>query len=227
MAAISTTRIPNRRLQYDDPPFLYGVASGDPDHESVTLWTKLFDVDDGDEIVYAVYDENQGESFSSNSTWGSVYVEEDVDYTIRVRVSNLNPKTRYAYRFLHLKSSRYSRLGRTNTAPHPDDESIDRIEMGFGSCSNVASVYLNVYREVALLANSISTFPTNEDEGVPAFFVHLGDTFYWGDGNPFRASKDSCIGRNGENALENVPGIPFQERCEESYGETYATNGGF
>ncbi|MGW0517740.1 alkaline phosphatase D family protein [Crossiella sp. NPDC003009] len=96
-------------------PFTLGVASGDPEPDSVVLWTRLTGAPDlpltvhwqlsadpaGTRVVRA------GET-DALPEWG---------HSVHVEVDGLEPSTEYFFRFRH--GRHLSLTGRTRTAPHP------------------------------------------------------------------------------------------------------------
>lgn len=66
---------------------------------------------------------------------GQVYTSSDIDYTVKVEASGLKPFTQYYYQFNVCGSTNYSPIGKTKTAPRPDDE-VTEIGLAVYSCSN-------------------------------------------------------------------------------------------
>jgi alkaline phosphatase D len=96
-------------------------------------------------------------------------VLKDADWTCRVLAAGLSPATEYWYRFSD-DSGAGSRIGRTFTAPHPDDARA--VRFAFASCQSVNEGAQNAYRRMIW-----------EDERAPAdqrlsFVLHLGDFIY-------------------------------------------------
>jgi phosphodiesterase/alkaline phosphatase D-like protein len=122
--------------------FSTGVMSGDPAPDAVTLWSRL----DGQEAsrLRVTVEVAKDESF------GSVVLRRDVpiarlrDHTCKVRVTGLQPDTRYFFRFATRDSS--SPVGRTQTAPPPDSQRPIRI--GYFSCQDFSSGYYGVYAKL-------------------------------------------------------------------------------
>lgn len=127
--------------------FTHGVASGDPYSDSVILWTRASPNLDNDKSNATVegtvplynHDTEQYVRTSSNPvclsytvatdeglsevvTEGKAYTSSDIDYTLKVEASGLEPFTQYYYQFSVCDSDKKSPLGRTKTAPRPDDD---------------------------------------------------------------------------------------------------------
>src|SRR4051812_40157001 len=98
----------------DPTPFPQGIASGDPSPDGVLLWTR---VEGASEVSYEVAGDRD---FHTIVTSGIEVVSIDSDATVRVEVTGLAPRTTYWYRFT--ANGVTSPVGRTRTAPLPDDD---------------------------------------------------------------------------------------------------------
>ena len=143
-----------------------GVASGDPDPNSVFLWTRR-PFDSGRQLLTVEVAED--EAFRRVVAYAPAPVSEASDWTTRVLVGGLKPSRTYWYRFTDAQGNG-SRIGRTRTAPRPDDPR--PVNFAFVSCQDVNEGKLNAYRRMIF-----------EDERAPAaaqldFVLHLGDFIY-------------------------------------------------
>jgi alkaline phosphatase D len=147
--------------------FPQGVASGDPDHTSVILWTRRpFNVDSSQVLDLEVAEDPD---FHRVVARAAAPVAADSDWTTRVLVAGLKPSHTYWYRFTD-KDGNGSRIGRTRTAPSPDDKR--PVNFAFVSCQDVNEGTLNAYRRMIF-----------EDERAALqdqleFVLHLGDFIY-------------------------------------------------
>lgn len=115
-----------------DRVFPQGLASGDPRSDRVILWcrvepsalTKTASDDIELELVVAG-DEDLGDVVQRTKVWARA----DADHTVHVEVSGLAPGRAYHYRFA--ASGTTTRVGRTRTAPSPDDD----VAVRFAFCS--------------------------------------------------------------------------------------------
>jgi alkaline phosphatase D len=150
-------------------PFTLGVASGDPRHNSVVLWTRLapepFDSDGrggmSSTSVRVDYEVARNESFRTVVRRGSVIATAALGHSVHPEVSGLLPDRHYWYRFRvgpHL-----SPVGRTRTTPHPHF-SPRRLTFAFASCQSWKDGYYTAYDHLA-----------EEDLDL---VVHLGDYIY-------------------------------------------------
>ena len=98
--------------------FPEGVASGDPDHQSVILWTRR-PFEKGEREVLTV-EVAEDEAFRHVVATASAPVSRAADWTSRVLVAGLKPASTYWYRFTDADGNG-SRVGRTVTAPAADD----------------------------------------------------------------------------------------------------------
>lgn len=147
--------------------FPEGVASGDPTHDSVILWTRRpFDEGAARRLTVEVAEDA---AFGRVVASVAAPVLPQADWTCRVLVGGLKPAREYFYRFTDDQGNG-SRIGRTLTAPRPDDRRT--VNFAFVSCQDVNEGKLNAYRRMIF-----------EDERKPAperlgFVLHLGDFIY-------------------------------------------------
>ncbi len=145
-----------------------GVASGDPAPDSVILWTRRAP-DAGAGAHRLTVEVSGDEGFSHVVARGDVEVGAATDWTCRFLAAGLKPAREYWYRFVD-EAGNMSRVGRTLTAPAPDD---DRpVRFAFVSCQDVTNGALNAYRRMIY-----------EDLRRPrpeqlSFVLHLGDFIY-------------------------------------------------
>ncbi|MGI4745586.1 MAG: alkaline phosphatase D family protein, partial [Janthinobacterium lividum] len=144
-----------------------GVASGDPDEDSVILWTRRpFDPSQSGNLVVEVAED---EGFDRVVAAKRVRVEAVSDWTCRVLVGGLSPDRVYWYRFTDAGGFG-SRVGRTMTAPDPHDAR--DVRFAFVCCQNVNQGAQNAYRRMIY----------EDDRGAPTdrlgFVLHLGDFIY-------------------------------------------------
>ncbi|KAF5561538.1 alkaline phosphatase [Fusarium phyllophilum] len=181
----------NVAFQPEELNFTHGVASGDPWPNSVILWTRIAPGNvssadtapiDGTEPLYShetkkfieadpnpiclhwkVFPVGKKDSKSVVSS-GKAYTTADIDYTVEAK--GLKPLTTYNYQFTVCDSKRSSPVGKTKTAPRPDDD-VSEINLAVFSCSAYSEVpgYFNVYGNAAR--------KDNHD-----WVVHLGDYIY-------------------------------------------------
>src|SRR6266404_5006944 len=142
-----------------------GVASGDPDSESVLLWTRR-PPKEGKAPNRLTVEIAEDEHFNRVIATAETAISEASDWTCRVLAAKLKPAKVYWYRFVD--SEGYgSRIGRTITAPA--DADTRPVHFAFVSCQNANQGAQNAYRRMIF-----------EDERAPehdrlGFVLHLGD----------------------------------------------------
>jgi alkaline phosphatase D len=148
--------------------FPQGVASGDPDAESVILWTRRppREASRANRLTLEV---SEREDFARLAARGEAVLSADTDWTCRVLAAGLRAGTVYWYRFIDDQGAS-SRTGRTMTAP--GDTDVRPVRFVFVSCENHQLGACNAYRRMIW-----------EDERAPQteqieFVMHLGDFFY-------------------------------------------------
>ncbi|MEO6392847.1 MAG: alkaline phosphatase D family protein [Pyrinomonadaceae bacterium] len=144
-----------------------GVASGDPDQNSVILWTRRPLTEGSRQLLTVEVAEDQ--AFRRVIAHAPAPVSAAADWTTRVLIGGLKPAHTYWYRFTDADGNG-SRVGRTITAPKPNDTRT--VNFTFASCQDVNEGTLNAYRRMIY-----------EDERAPAadqlgFVLHLGDFIY-------------------------------------------------
>ncbi|MGI5214442.1 alkaline phosphatase D family protein [Plantactinospora sp. CA-290183] len=155
-------------------PFKLGVASGEPEPNSVVLWTRLApsplnaDGQGGmaNADVTVEWQVSSNERFSSLVASGSVTARYAQAHSVHVVAGGLAPDADYYYRFR--AQGHISAVGRTRTAPAVGTFGRDLV-MAFASCAHYESGYYTAYRRLA--------------EDAPGLVLHLGDYIYEGGTN--------------------------------------------
>lgn len=147
--------------------FAEGVASGDPAPDGVLLWTR-YPAAAGERALLMV-EVAEDEAFTRVVASQQIAVEAAADWTCRVLVGDLAPRTVYWYRFTDAAGNG-SRIGRTITAPAEDDER--PVAFTFVSCQNANQGAQNAYRR--MIHDDLAK-PASEQLG---FVLHLGDFIY-------------------------------------------------
>jgi alkaline phosphatase D len=157
------------RIRWHERRDLYpqGVASGDPDPHSVILWTRRPFIQGTRQLLTVEVAED--EAFRRVIAHAQAPVSSAADWTARVLIGGLKPARIYWYRFTDTDGNG-SRVGRTSTAPLPNDPRT--VNFAFVSCQDINEGKLNAYRRMIY-----------EDERAPvaeqlAFVLHLGDFIY-------------------------------------------------
>ena len=133
------------RVKWRERRDLYpeGVASGDPDPNSVILWTRR-PFGDGERHMLTV-EVAEDEHFRRVVAHAPAPVSAAADWTARVLVGGLKPSRVYWYRFTDADGNG-SRVGRTITAPTTNDPR--PVNFAFVSCQDVNEGKLNAYRRM-------------------------------------------------------------------------------
>jgi alkaline phosphatase D len=144
-----------------------GVASGDPDAHSVILWTRRPFGDGERHLLTAEIAED--EAFRRVVAHAPAPVSAASDWTTRVVAGGLEPARTYWYRFTDAQGNG-SRVGRTKTAPLPDDPR--PVNFAFVSCQDVNEGKLNAYRR--MIFEDLAAAAADQLD----FVFHLGDFIY-------------------------------------------------
>ncbi|WP_281212442.1 alkaline phosphatase D family protein [Shewanella insulae] len=138
--------------------FLHGIASGDPTHSAVILWTRVTPDTDGD--VKVGWEIASDANFTQMISNGETTTNADRDYTVKVDAIGLDSGTAYYYRFM--SGEQVSSVGMTKTLP---EGAVEQVKLAVMSCANYPAGHFNVYQ----LAS--------QQEALDAV-VHLGDYIY-------------------------------------------------
>lgn len=165
----STRRTPPAgELSVDRGRFPQSVASGDPRPQAVLLWTRL-QLASGqiESPLWLQIDESA--DFAKARTL-ALTARSEHDGCLRLRLTDLQPGTRYHYRFVvdTPEGWRSSSIGRTRTAPAADSEA--PLRFALLSCQDYGGRWYN------------SLLPLLEEE--LDFVLHVGDFIYETAGDP-------------------------------------------
>ncbi len=139
----------------DPAPFPLGVASGDPDHRSVVLWTRL------PAPATVGWEVASDEAFTQVVGHGEAVAAAEWANSVHVVADGLEADRWYFYRFT--AGGVTSRVGRTRTLPPPDADT-GHLRFAVAACQLWAGGPYLAYRDMA-----------GQDLD---FVVHLGDYIY-------------------------------------------------
>ncbi len=137
--------------------FTHSVASGEPQANSVLLWTRYVS-DDGAMLTWQI---SETQDFARPVAEGEVAASPARDFCAKAMATGLSPDRWYFYRFVS-PTGTASPIGRTRTLPEGPTE---KFRMAVFSCSNYGFGYFNAYAHAAQ-ANDVD------------LAVHLGDYIY-------------------------------------------------
>jgi alkaline phosphatase D len=179
-------------------PFAHGVASGDPDHESLVIWTRVSGLSESSPVRWKMASDAQFESIVAE---GHTLASADRDYIVKVLVAGLAPGHRYYYRFEY--GGAISSTGRTRTLPAGDLESLT---LAVASCSNYPFGYFNAYEAIA------------EDADVD-WVLHLGDYIYEYGTDGYGGSSGGLLGRDHTPRHEILTLADYRQRHAQYKGD--------
>ena len=138
--------------------FTHNVASGEPDRDSVLLWTRFVGEGNSAEVKVEV---SATPDFRAVVGGGQMITGPWRDWTVKITVDGLAPARRYFYRFVGPDGS-MSPVGRTKTLPAG---AAPAFSIAVFSCSNLPVGAFNAYAHAAARDDIDLT-------------LHLGDYFY-------------------------------------------------
>ena len=176
VGAGALTRV-QARPRWSASPFSLGIASGDPAHDGVVLWTRLApDPLTGGgmppEPVEVRWEVADDESMGRIVRSGRATAAAGWAHSVHVEVDGLRANRPYWYRF-HAGDAT-SPVGRTRTLPRSGDE-VDRLRFAFASCQHYEVGFFTAYRHLAA-------------EDLDLVF-HLGDYIYESPGRDNQPRK--------------------------------------
>lgn len=176
--------------------FLHGVASGDPLHDRVILWTRVTPAEPTRETFQVVWEMAADSGFRKIVKSGEAVASPVADFTVKVDATGLRPNREYYYRFRCGKV--ISPVGRTKTLPVGN---VDNVVMAVASCSLHSAGFFNAYQDIARLDRV-------------DLVVHLGDYIYEYGGAPDQLgmSIGKTIGRAPKPDHEAVTLQDYRER---------------
>lgn len=124
-------------------PFYHGVASGDPLHDRVIIWTRVTPLDFG-AVINGTYQVATDDQFQNIVSAGTFVTDSTKDFTVKIDVLGLQPNTFYYYEFE--TAGAYSHVGRTKTFPLG---AVDNMRLAVVSCADLENGYFNAYEAIA------------------------------------------------------------------------------
>jgi alkaline phosphatase D len=139
-------------LKFQNDPFALGVASGDPDHQSVVLWTRLatapLEPMGGmpPRMIDVQWEVADDEEFSKVVANGTYTTTPQLAHSVHVEVEGLRPDRWYFYRF-HVGEA-VSPVGHTRTMP-ASHVLPDKVRFAVTSCQNYEQGLFTAYEQMA------------------------------------------------------------------------------
>ncbi|MGI2259017.1 alkaline phosphatase D family protein [Shewanella sp. GXUN23E] len=155
--------------------FLHGVASGDPLHDAVILWTRATPQQSGSVLVS--WQVALDKEFKQLVNAGDMRTDADRDYTVKVDARGLESGQSYYYRFM--TGGETSPVGMTKTLP---EGAVSQVKFAVMSCANFPAGYFNVYDMAA---------GESELDAV----LHLGDYLYEYGRGGYASEDAAALGR--------------------------------
>jgi len=157
-------------------PFSLGVASGDPDHHSVVLWTKLAPeplIPGGGvppQAIEVTWEISLDDQFKKILQKGTALATPQLGHSVHVTPEGLPADSWFFYRFQ--VADHTSAVGRTRTMP-AEGAKVDSLKIAVASCQNFEQGLFTAYAQMKVDA--------------PDLVFHLGDYIY-----------EYASGRNGK-----------------------------
>lgn len=180
---------------YSPDNFAHGVASFDPTHNQVIIWTRYNTSESEAKIYWQVAYDSQFETVFRS---GEVITDASRDYTIAIELQNLEADKKLYYRFFNQQDRSVSVIGETITLPI----TTDLIKLAVCSCSNYPAGLFNVYKAMATSDADI--------------IVHLGDYIYeYGQGQYGTNEFTTSLNRSHEPANEIITLAEYRMRYKQ------------
>ncbi|WP_257461712.1 alkaline phosphatase D family protein [Archangium lipolyticum] len=172
VAAGTALGCPEKEPPVDDGRayFPQSVASGDPRAGSVVLWTRAVDSGRPDADVALTLEVATDEGFRNRVLeLDGLRATAAHGHALKVKVTNLQPRTHYYYRFILEKEDQRlgSPVGRTRTAPAPDAGV--PVRFAVANCQDFRGRYYNSWQRLLQLDEDLD------------FILFVGDYIYEAD----------------------------------------------
>jgi len=181
--------------------FPQGVASGDPQPDSVVLWTRALPGDGGTEAVVATLDVASDPEFASIVVTMYLTATTLTDHCVRVLVTGLMSNTPYYYRFT-VGTDTIS--GQTRTAPDPTDTG--QVNIAWVTCQDYQAGNYGAFRQ--MLIDDAARAAADQIH----FVLHVGDVIYETVNSDFQKALDDNFNpitlTNADGSPRMVPALP-------------------
>jgi len=152
-ACVTTSWLPRSawsQPRFASDPFVLGVASGSPTHDSVVLWTRLapeafFGSAPREDPVTVRWEIAHDDKFERIVQRGQSVANAALADSVHIEVVGLEPDRWYFYRFM--AGDAQSIIGRTRTFPAPD-VAASRLRIAYASCQRWEHGYFGAYRHM-------------------------------------------------------------------------------
>ncbi len=138
----------------DVPRFAHGIASGQPQAETLVLWTMLTGTDLPPEVSVK-WELAEDEAFTRVAARGEETARAAEHHSVHAEPAGLKPARGYFYRFQAL--GQQSPVGRTRTAPAPG-AAVDRLSFTITSCQRWDTGHWAAWRDVVAQAPELVMF---------------------------------------------------------------------
>jgi len=173
--------------------FTHDVASGEPGHYKVMLWTRY--VPAAGDSARLSYQVSRTPDFAAILASGETVAEAERDWCVKPVAEGLAPGGWYYYRFRD-SAGRSSPVGRTRTLPNG---AVERFALGVFSCANLPFGHFNAYAHAA----------ARRDVDL---MLHLGDYLYEYPRGTYPGAAAALPGRIIEPAGETVALADYRMR---------------
>lgn len=171
--------------------FAHGVASGDPDQNSVVIWTRISGLSALVKVGWFVATDAAFEHVVASGVFNT---DNSRDHTVKTVVDGLKSGQSYFYKFS--VEDAFSPTGQTKTLPVGH---LEKLGLAITTCSNYPFGYFNAYDAIA------------KDSSID-FVLHLGDYIYEYGEQGFGGETGKRIGREHQPAHEIVSLDDYRKR---------------
>ena len=174
--------------------FTHGVASGDPSHDRVILWTRALACNSSVEPIRVEWEVSRDAAFREIVASAHAFSAAARDWTVKIDAGGLEPATQYFYRFR--SGASVSPIGITKTLPVGFTA---KVTLAVVSCANLPRGFFHAYRVLAERADLDAV-------------LHLGDYIYEYPRGRFSPGEVDGTDRDVEPAHEAVTLADYRAR---------------
>lgn len=172
--------------------FAHGVASGDPQHDKVIIWTRVTPDAAGPVPVRWILARNR--ELTDIVKTGVYDATEARDYTVKIDVTGLRAGAPYFYGFRAGQAE--SAVGKTKTLPR---RNVENVKIAVASCASYSHGFFNAYKAIS------------ERDDLDAV-IHLGDYIYEYGLDGYGGAIGLRLGRVLEPQVECVSLADYRQR---------------
>ncbi|WP_025821126.1 alkaline phosphatase D family protein [Shewanella marina] len=189
----------NSNEEHGTGQFMHGIASGDPTHDGIILWTRVTTEQTDAKVAWQIATDS---GFNDIVNSGDTVTDASRDFTVKIDAQGLSSGMNYYYRFS--SGDAQSESGMFKTLPQG---SVAQVKLAVVSCANYPAGYFNVYQLAAKQVDADA-------------LIHLGDYIYEYDRQGFASDQAEQLDRQVLPAHELLSLADYRQRYSQYRSDT-------